>query len=101
MAFILMGCNQVEIKDSIWYADMGDLGAAEFHFLKPGQKNYSKEEWDVMRFGMACTNLSNIIEIKGALEKLCKTTNSCTFEQIQALENLSSTLEKVSYEIQK
>lgn len=91
----------MEIKDSIWYADMGEFGAAEFHFLKPGQRNFSKEEWDKLRFGMACTDLSNVIEIKGALEKLCKDTNSCTFEQVRALENLTQTLEKVSNEIQK
>lgn len=100
-AFTLTACNQVEIKDSVWYADEGNLGAAEFHLLKPGQRNFSKQEWDEMRFGMACTSLSTVIELKGVIEKLCIATNSCTFEQVEALENLTANLEKVSYEIQK
>lgn len=100
MAFIFTGCS-VPIKDSIWYADEGSLGAAEFHLLKPGQKNIGKEEWDTLRFGMACTSLSNVIELKGALEKLCKQTNNCTFEQVEAIKAIASNLQRVNDEIQK
>lgn len=97
--FILAGCS-VPIKDSLWYADEGDLGAAEFHLLQQGQRDISKSEWDKMRFGMACTSLSNVIELKGAIEKLCKQTNNCTYEQIEAVKALVANLEKIN-EIQK
>lgn len=91
-AFTLTACNSVHIKDSAWYADEGELGAAEFHLLKPGQRDISKSEWDKMRFGMACSELSNLIELKGVIEKLCGQTNSCTFEQLQVLQNLTTNL---------
>lgn len=101
VAFILTGCSSVKIKDSTWYADEGPLGSAEFRFMHFGKiRDVPKVEWDNLRFGMACTPLSNVIELKGNLEKLCQ-NNMCTFEQQKIVEKLAYNLEQIQNEIQK
>jgi len=83
----------VTIKDHTYFADMGDLGALEFHTFSPEEKDISKPEWDKKRFGMVCSSTDVFSENKANILKLCYDNPRCTVEQAQALENFFTKIE--------
>jgi hypothetical protein len=77
------GCNTITIKDQVWYADKGALGALELHTLNAETHAVDKPSWDTLRFGMLCTDYKTFGDNKANLEKLCSQLKHCKFEQIQ------------------
>jgi hypothetical protein len=89
----LSACAHVEIKDQPWWADIGELGALEFHTLTPEEKEIPKSEWDKKRVGMVCTTTDIFSENKKNILKLCTDNPRCTFEQKKALQKFIKDME--------
>lgn len=79
----LSGCA-VEIKNERWYGDEGPLGAHYFETLTSAEGDVSKDIWDQIRVGMACTDIDTIAEIKQEIEQLCSLSNACSYDQVHA-----------------
>lgn len=79
-------CATVLIKDQVWCADEGHLGADCYHTLTQEHLTLTKAQWDDARFGQVCTSANNFADIKGQLEKLCHESRRCSYEQVKALE---------------
>lgn len=89
-AFVLSGatCQRVTILDHEVCGDKGELGASCFHMLSDEKRKLSFEEWEVERFGQLCMKADAYANIKAALLKLCESSQRCTWQEIQDLENL-------------
>lgn len=61
---------------------MGAQGATCFHTLAKDTRDLTLEQWDTVRFGQVCTDATNFASNKAALEKLCKETKNCNYEQV-------------------
>jgi len=95
--FITTSCGDVNIKDEVWYADKGLLGAVELHTLTNDMKDIPKLDWDNMRFGMLCTSTDTFAEIKSELETLCSYGDDCTYDtqqKVQAIANKIGFMER-------
>lgn len=81
----LQACQvaKVKVSDRTWYADAGNLGAAEFHTLSDKTRDISKPEWDKIRFGLFCTSSDTFTEMKINEETLCEETGRCDYEMRQ------------------
>lgn len=81
LALFLTSCaNQVPIKNSRWFADVGSQGAIWADTLTTDQGSVAQPQWDDMRFGMLCTEASTYADWKAVIEKLCSVSNVCTYE---------------------
>lgn len=65
---------------------MGSIGAAYFETLTDVSGMVSKDQWDIMRFGMICSDPGVFAENKAVIEKLCYQTGNCTYEMKKQLE---------------
>lgn len=83
---MVLNCAHVNVPDSEWCGDKGNLGAHCSHLLTVQTRDIPKDQWDVERFGMACTKLENMTALKGVVEKLCSQTKDCTYQQKQLIE---------------
>lgn len=83
-AFNLSACASVEVKDTVWYGDMGPAGAYEFHTHNDKTKEFTLEEWDRMRPGMICTQPKTFAEWKAIILKLCTENPRCKFEEVES-----------------
>lgn len=80
-AFVLLGCEKVQIKDAEVCGDAGEYGATCFHTQNDQERKLTKEEWDKERFGKLCTDAENYANWKEAMLKLCNRTKRCTYEE--------------------
>ena len=72
----LTSCT-VALHDQRWCGDMGQYGATCFHTLTTDKETMTKEQWDVVRFGMVCSEAQSFADNKAAIEKLCHDTKEC------------------------
>lgn len=75
--------KKVEIKDQLWYADKGELGAVRFHTLNNKKLEYDKDAWDELRFGMVCTDPATFGEVQRVAEVLCSYYGYCEYQEVQ------------------
>lgn len=76
--------KKVQIKDQIWFADKGALGAVQFHTLNDHRRVLDKKTWDTERFGMVCTTPDVFGESRKLLEVLCSYYGYCEYEEVKA-----------------
>lgn len=79
---ILSGCT-VPIKNQRWYGDEGSQGAVYFETLTEETGHLTKQEWDDLRIGMACTETDTLAEIVKTIAKLCSVTRRCRYEEVR------------------
>lgn len=88
----LAGCSKIQVPNTEFCADMGQLGAACFYSDSDQERELTKEAWDAERFGMLCTTGESYGEWKAALLKLCSETSLCkradTEKVVKALDGL-------------
>lgn len=101
--FIMMGapllsCNQVPIKDEIFYGNKGMRGAVEFHTLNTKTREISFEDWmKLLRTKpLVCSSVETFGDIKAAVEKLCSVCNCCSYETTAAIEQFFANVKKAS-----
>lgn len=100
MALLLSSSCAVPIKNERWYGDVGPKGAIWFETLSELSGSVSKEDWDQMRIGMACTTTDVVGEIKAEIEKLCSKTQ-CDYEKVEeALGKFARDLDSMKAAIQ-
>jgi hypothetical protein len=97
-ALMFSACGRVQIKNSEWCGDMGDLGASCFNTLSDDSRQLSKEQWDRERFGQVCTQGENFSDLKSAIEKLCFMTKRCTQAQKKIIEELGMKIDEFNKE---
>lgn len=78
--FAISSCGRIEIKNTEWCADQGELGATCFNTLNDNKRRVTPTLWDKERFGYLCTSPSDFAEIKKIIKKLCSKTKKCTDE---------------------
>lgn len=86
LACILSACGTIQIQDSEWCADLGDLGASCKTTLSGQLRRIEKADWDKERFGQVCTTSDTVANLKAAVLKLCNQTKRCTYEKRQMIE---------------
>jgi hypothetical protein len=95
---IFSACGRVQIKNSEWCGDMGELGASCFNTLSSESRDIPKDRWDQERFGQVCTKGESFTDLKSALEKLCFMTKRCTQAQKKIIEELGMKIDKFNKE---
>lgn len=78
---------------------MGSEGATCAHTLSDATRDLTKEEWDALRFGQACTHADNLANWIEAILQLCKTTKRCTWQEVEQLETLRGKLADLSFKM--
>lgn len=91
---LAVSCGRIQIKNSEWCGDMGELGASCFHTLTDDSRDLDKYDWDKERFGQLCTQPENFTALKTAIEKLCYKNKKCTFEEKKILKRMIKKIEK-------
>lgn len=79
-ALTVASCGTVPIRDQEWCGDKGAMGASCFHTLSDEKRQLDRYEWAAERFGMVCTKAENFADTKAAIEKLCRTSKRCSYE---------------------
>jgi len=94
---LLSACDQVPIKDEIWYGSKGMGGAIQVHTLTPDTKTLSFEEWmqTIRTKPLACTSLETVGDIKASIEKLCSICGCCSYDTQKAVEAFFGKIESV------
>lgn len=82
----LDGCAHVSVPNTEWCGDKGTHGAVCDYSNGGPTTQLNKPQWDQKRFGMACTEVSNVTKLLGVIKKLCFDTGRCTYEEYKALE---------------
>lgn len=83
--FVLTSCAKVHFSNSEICADLGDAGAFCQMTLSDDSRDFTKEEWDEIRFGWLCMAPETWEELKASILKLCKETNVCAYEKVRNL----------------
>lgn len=91
---LLSGCNQIPVKDEIFYGNKGMMGAIEFHTLTTGQRKISFEEWmQLLRSKpLICSSVDTFGDAKAFYEKVCSVCNCCSYETTAAAETFFSNI---------
>lgn len=90
ISFVSSSCvTKVEISDSEVCADLGPHGAYCSHMFSDNEREISKEDWEIERYGQLCMLPEVYREWKAALLKVCRETkNLCSLGQIKAIEKV-------------
>jgi hypothetical protein len=95
----LTGCKHITITDSIWYGSLGSQGAVLEHTLTSTQTTLTLEQfaelWDNLSDPLICTNSSVFATWKANLEKLCSDSNSCSYNDTQAVSSVAKAIGSV------
>ncbi len=94
LVFLPLSSCTVPIKDNRFYADAGPDGAFWFQSLSDDHGKLSKTDWDKQRFGMICEKTDVFANLKESIDTLCQNSNSCTYEQKQAVSKFYSKVQK-------
>lgn len=81
-----LSCSHVKVKNFEFWADKGQRGAVNGWINGGPDRSLNKLQWDKARFGMACTEVSNLTMLLGVVKKLCFDTGRCTYEEYKQLE---------------
>ena len=96
MVPLALSCSQVQIKDEVFYATKGVMGATAIHTLAPGQQNIKFQDWlTLLRTKpLVCSSIDTFGDFKKAIEQLCSVCNCCNYDSKQSMENFFSKLQK-------
>ncbi len=93
LSFTLFACEGYIIPDANWYRDKGSLGARMTNTITGQGRNVPKREWDMIRFGMLCTDEESYGKYKLFIERVCARTKKCSIEDMnEALKRIEKEL---------
>lgn len=86
--FSFLASSCVRIQDTEWCGYMGELGATCFHTLSDETRDMTLEEFKTWCAENGCVfgTSKTFAYYKGLLQKLCKSTRRCTYDDFKALE---------------
>lgn len=91
---IISSCGHIQIKDAEWCGDLGQEGATCFHTISDANRDLTKAEWDIERFGQVCTTADSFANWKEAILKFCYLTKKCTYDAKQQIIQFNDKVQK-------
>lgn len=92
----MASCRRVEIQNGMIYVDAGEFGSVGREVLTDRNKvRLTKEQWDITRVGLMCTESDLIANWKIAILRFCDETKRCDFQFVEEVQKVGRRLDEL------